>query len=194
MSSDRISKRLGELLLQGWTMLNDSCAYGCPAPLMRNPRDLRKLCVACDRYMTTPEEMAAAEEKDAEKERAAKNEKEAAARSEMVGTEEEEEEEEALGSGAVLARMNLDVLGREFDELGAAGSKRVSAARQPAARPAATKCLAEGGGATRAKLRAVLEARLADAADDLGAVRGDYAHATRIAQFVAVAVAALDCL
>ena len=42
-------KRLGELLLRGWTMLADNCSV-CNCPLMRNP-DGKKYCVQCEAWV-----------------------------------------------------------------------------------------------------------------------------------------------
>ena len=42
-------KRLGELLLRGWTMLADNCS-ACNCPLMRNP-DGKKYCVQCEAWV-----------------------------------------------------------------------------------------------------------------------------------------------
>ncbi len=45
------SKRLGELLLRGWTMLQDVCeAPKCNCPLMRSP-DGQKYCVYCETWV-----------------------------------------------------------------------------------------------------------------------------------------------
>ena len=41
-------KKLGELMLRGWTMLADSCTVtNCRCPLMRSP-DGQKYCVNCE--------------------------------------------------------------------------------------------------------------------------------------------------
>ena len=46
--TDSASKRIGEHLLQGWTMLGDSCPNGCNVPLMRS-RDKKSLvCLGCE--------------------------------------------------------------------------------------------------------------------------------------------------
>ena len=42
-------KRLGELLLRGWTMLADNCSV-CNCPFMRNP-DGKKYCVQCEAWV-----------------------------------------------------------------------------------------------------------------------------------------------
>jgi uncharacterized Zn finger protein (UPF0148 family) len=42
------SQTLGDLLLQGWTMLNDACD-SCNIPLMQNPYKTETLCVKCNR-------------------------------------------------------------------------------------------------------------------------------------------------
>ena len=42
-------KRLGELLLRGWTMLAENCSV-CNCPLMRNP-DGKKYCVQCEAWV-----------------------------------------------------------------------------------------------------------------------------------------------
>ena len=44
-------KKLGELLLRGWTMLADSCVISnCRCPLMRSP-DGQKYCVNCETWL-----------------------------------------------------------------------------------------------------------------------------------------------
>ena len=44
-------KKLGELMLRGWTMLADSCTVPtCNCPLMRNP-DGQKYCVICEEWI-----------------------------------------------------------------------------------------------------------------------------------------------
>ena len=47
MSRDA-SKSMGELLLKGWTMLEDSC-IDCQCPLMRN-KNMEKLCCSCGKW------------------------------------------------------------------------------------------------------------------------------------------------
>ena len=42
-------KKLGELMLRGWTMLADTCTT-CNCPLMRNP-DGQKYCVNCEEWI-----------------------------------------------------------------------------------------------------------------------------------------------
>ena len=44
------SKRLGDLLLYGWTMLGDPCSK-CNCPLMRSP-DGKKYCVNCESWIS----------------------------------------------------------------------------------------------------------------------------------------------
>ena len=45
------SKRLGDLMLRGWTMLSDSCSVtNCNCPLMRSP-DGQKYCVNCETWI-----------------------------------------------------------------------------------------------------------------------------------------------
>ena len=45
------SKRLGDLMLRGWTMLSDSCSVSnCNCPLMRSP-DGQKYCVNCETWI-----------------------------------------------------------------------------------------------------------------------------------------------
>jgi hypothetical protein len=47
--SNAVSKRLGEKLLAGWTMLDTTCDAGCGVPLMRSrPPNPITLCVSCD--------------------------------------------------------------------------------------------------------------------------------------------------
>ena len=44
-------KKLGELMLSGWTMLADSCTVSnCKCPLMRSP-DGQKYCVNCETWV-----------------------------------------------------------------------------------------------------------------------------------------------
>ena len=44
-------KKLGELMLRGWTMLADSCSVpNCQCPLMRSP-DGQKYCVNCETWI-----------------------------------------------------------------------------------------------------------------------------------------------
>ena len=44
-------KKLGELMLRGWTMLADSCPVSnCKCPLMRSP-DGQKYCVNCETWL-----------------------------------------------------------------------------------------------------------------------------------------------
>ena len=44
-------KKLGELMLRGWTMLADSCTVSnCRCPLMRSP-DGQKYCVNCETWI-----------------------------------------------------------------------------------------------------------------------------------------------
>ncbi len=42
-------KKLGELMLRGWTMLSNSCSV-CNCPLMRSP-DGQKYCVNCEEWI-----------------------------------------------------------------------------------------------------------------------------------------------
>ena len=45
-----IEKKLGDLILRGWTMLADSCPLEtCRCPLMRSP-DGQKYCVNCEMW------------------------------------------------------------------------------------------------------------------------------------------------
>ena len=44
-------KKLGELLLRGWTMLSDCCPLSnCQYPLMRSP-DGQNYCVKCEAWI-----------------------------------------------------------------------------------------------------------------------------------------------
>ena len=45
---DKVSKAMGDLLLQGWTMLQESCD-DCNVPLMRNKKQ-EMVCVGCDKW------------------------------------------------------------------------------------------------------------------------------------------------
>lgn len=48
-----MSKKIGEKLLHGWTMLNESC-NDCLAPLMKSKKG-EKICFGCDRdYAAQP--------------------------------------------------------------------------------------------------------------------------------------------
>ena len=49
-SFGKASKRLGDLLLYGWTMLGDSCP-NCNCPLMKSP-DGMKYCVSCESWIS----------------------------------------------------------------------------------------------------------------------------------------------
>lgn len=53
--SDRQSRKLGEKLLQGWCMLEETCPAGCLVPLMRS-RQGREYCVSCELYVEEIEE------------------------------------------------------------------------------------------------------------------------------------------
>ena len=44
---------MGELLLKGWTMLEDSC-IDCQCPLMRN-KNMEKLCCSCGKWFNLRE-------------------------------------------------------------------------------------------------------------------------------------------
>ncbi|KAG7394008.1 hypothetical protein PHYBOEH_005931 [Phytophthora boehmeriae] len=55
-SRDEASKLLGEKMLQGWTMLGNSCPVDdCYTPLMRSKQG-KMFCVRCDQYVVTEEE------------------------------------------------------------------------------------------------------------------------------------------
>lgn len=43
---DDSSRQMGQLLLQGWCMLEETCSAGCLVPLMRNKQG-REYCVSC---------------------------------------------------------------------------------------------------------------------------------------------------
>lgn len=47
-SNDATSKKMGENLLRGWTMLGENCPNGCLVPLMRSRDKSQLVCVACD--------------------------------------------------------------------------------------------------------------------------------------------------
>jgi uncharacterized Zn finger protein (UPF0148 family) len=64
------SALLGEKLLQGWTMLGDTCVRaGCEGvPLMRDRKTKRMLCVACNtQYALDGDSIVPAEKKEEEK-------------------------------------------------------------------------------------------------------------------------------
>ena len=42
------SKKIGEYLLKGWTMLGDNCPHGCNVPLMRSRDGSSLVCYGCD--------------------------------------------------------------------------------------------------------------------------------------------------
>lgn len=45
--SDSASKRIGENLLKGWTLLGDNCPDGCNIPLMRSRDKFHLICCEC---------------------------------------------------------------------------------------------------------------------------------------------------
>jgi uncharacterized Zn finger protein (UPF0148 family) len=47
MSSDQVTKDIGEKLLQGWTLLGDICPTGCHTPLMRSRDKSQLFCCSC---------------------------------------------------------------------------------------------------------------------------------------------------
>ncbi|OQR93698.1 hypothetical protein THRCLA_08380 [Thraustotheca clavata] len=58
---DAASSKMGEKMLQGWTLLGVHCPVeDCLMPLMRN-RDGQMYCVNCEQYVLTEEEMAVKE-------------------------------------------------------------------------------------------------------------------------------------
>ncbi|OQR97242.1 hypothetical protein ACHHYP_12354 [Achlya hypogyna] len=58
---DAASAKMGEKMLQGWTLLGIHCPVpGCLMPLMRS-REGQMYCVNCEQYVMTEEEMAARE-------------------------------------------------------------------------------------------------------------------------------------
>ena len=48
--ADLYSKKLGELLLKGWTMLGENCPMTGEVPLMRDPKSGRSYSIACGQY------------------------------------------------------------------------------------------------------------------------------------------------
>lgn len=61
---DKATKKIGEKLLQGWTMLNATCPKeNCGIPLMGDKKDGHMWCLACDKRVVTPEEFKEMEEK-----------------------------------------------------------------------------------------------------------------------------------
>jgi uncharacterized Zn finger protein (UPF0148 family) len=51
LSSDQISANLGQLLLQGWTMLEEECPVTGACPLMQERQSTRKYSVALGKYL-----------------------------------------------------------------------------------------------------------------------------------------------
>ena len=49
MSSDSASKKIGENLLKGWTLLGDVCPEGCNIPLMRSRDQKHLVCCGCEK-------------------------------------------------------------------------------------------------------------------------------------------------
>ena len=45
---DQSSKKMGQLLLQGWAMMADSCP-DCFVPIMKNRKNNEEVCVICDK-------------------------------------------------------------------------------------------------------------------------------------------------
>lgn len=59
-TSDQVSAMMGKMLLQGWTMLNDTCGDCSITPLMRSKKGER-VCVRCvDEHATSAQEVAVA--------------------------------------------------------------------------------------------------------------------------------------
>ena len=56
MSSNHdATKKIGENLLKGWTLLGDVCPKGCNIPLMRSRDKQHLICFACDTDFMQPE-------------------------------------------------------------------------------------------------------------------------------------------
>lgn len=56
-TSDQVSAMMGKMLLQGWTMLNDTCGDCSITPLMRNKKG-EHVCVRCvDEHATSAQEV-----------------------------------------------------------------------------------------------------------------------------------------
>mmetsp|Transcript_12113 Transcript_12113/g.19718 ORF Transcript_12113/g.19718 Transcript_12113/m.19718 type:complete len:457 (-) Transcript_12113:108-1478(-) len=53
-STDDISKRIGDLLLKGWTMLDEECPVTHACPLMQDPSTKRKFSAALNRFTDEP--------------------------------------------------------------------------------------------------------------------------------------------
>ena len=49
-----VEKKLGDLMMQGWTMLADAC-FGCQTPLMRDNVTKQVYCVGCEAWVCTKE-------------------------------------------------------------------------------------------------------------------------------------------
>jgi uncharacterized Zn finger protein (UPF0148 family) len=49
MPTQDATKKIGENLLKGWTLLGDVCPAGCNVPLMRSRDKQQLICCACDR-------------------------------------------------------------------------------------------------------------------------------------------------
>ena len=49
-----VEKKLGDLMMQGWTMLADAC-FGCQTPLMKDNVTKQIYCVGCEAWVCTKE-------------------------------------------------------------------------------------------------------------------------------------------
>lgn len=47
--TDNATKKIGENLLKGWTLLGEVCPAGCNVPLMRSRDNQHVICCACDK-------------------------------------------------------------------------------------------------------------------------------------------------
>lgn len=54
--SDSASKRIGENLLKGWTLLGENCPDGCNIPLMRSRDQSKLVCCECSKDFLKIEE------------------------------------------------------------------------------------------------------------------------------------------
>jgi uncharacterized Zn finger protein (UPF0148 family) len=58
------SKKIGEHLLKGWTLLGDNCPNGCNVPLMRSRNNKSLVCLGCDTdFLAQATEVSRASEK-----------------------------------------------------------------------------------------------------------------------------------
>eukprot|EP01119_Soliformovum_irregulare_P025961 TRINITY_DN9751_c0_g1_i1.p1 TRINITY_DN9751_c0_g1~~TRINITY_DN9751_c0_g1_i1.p1 ORF type:complete len:202 (+),score=35.59 TRINITY_DN9751_c0_g1_i1:195-800(+) len=52
--NDQATTQMGQMLLQGWTMMAESCPLGCHVPLMHKKKDNTIVCVTCKSKFSLP--------------------------------------------------------------------------------------------------------------------------------------------